>query len=179
MKQQRDNLEDLFNSNQHDWDLKELPNGHEIRFINKQKYKPSGKRWISISIAASILLLVGVFTFFNPQKNQVKNIALASVQTREADSVFTSIINVELQKLKSDKSPENKKIINDALKQMIAMDADYEKIKQEMNKNGESSQIIYAMISNLQTRISFLENVMKQIEKNSNLKNTVSNENTI
>ena len=179
MKEQRDNLEYIFKDNQFDWDLQEVPNGHEMRFIKKQKYRVVGKRWVPISVAASIILLVGISTFFNPQQNQVKNLALASVQTREADSVFTSIINVELQKLKSDKSPENKKIINDALKQMIVMDADYEKIKQEMNKNGENSQIIYAMISNLQIRISFLENVMKQIEKNNNLKNTVSDENTI
>ena len=42
----------------------------------------------------------------------------------------------------------------------------------EVQKNGENKQIIYAMISNLQTRISFLQTVLKRIEENENLKNT-------
>jgi len=55
---------------------------------------------------------------------------------------------------------------------MQILDADYEKIKLELLKNGENKQIIYAMIRNLQTRISFLENVLQQIETTENLKNT-------
>jgi hypothetical protein len=38
---------------------------------------------------------------------------------------------------------------------MRTLDSDYTKIIKELETNGESKQIIYAMISNLQTRISF------------------------
>ena len=48
----------------------------------------------------------------------------------------------------------------------------------ELETNGESKQIINAMISNLQTRISFLQNVLFHIEKNEKLKN-ISDEKTI
>ena len=75
-------------------------------------------------------------------------------------------------------SPENEKIISDALKQMRTLDSDYEKIIKELETNGESKQIINAMISNLQTRISFLQNVLFHIEKNEKLKN-ISDEKTI
>ncbi len=170
MKKEHDNLDTLFDKLQNQWDFEELESGHEMRFLQKQKSKPKKKFWIPMSVAASILIIVGFFTFFNPPQAKAKNLDFASAQTREADSVFTAVINVELQKLKSDDSPQNKKIIEDALQQMNTMDADYEKIKQELIKNGENKQIIYAMISNLQIRISFLENVMKQIEKNNKIK---------
>ncbi|MNE43739.1 hypothetical protein D3C80_1379290 [compost metagenome] len=64
------------------------------------------------------------------------------------------------------------------MKQMKTFDADYQKIINELQKNGENKQIIYAMISNLQTRISFLQTVLKRIEDNEKLKNT-SNEKTL
>ena len=170
MKKEHDNLDTLFEKLHDQWDFEELESGHEMRFLQKQKSKPRKKIWIPMSVASSILIIVGFFTFYNPQQAKAKNFDFASAQTREADSVFTSMINVELQKLKSDNSPANKKIIEDALKQINAMDDDYDKIKQELIKNGENKQIIYAMISNLQIRISFLEDVMKQIEKNNKIK---------
>ncbi|MNE77255.1 hypothetical protein D3C80_1735540 [compost metagenome] len=55
---------------------------------------------------------------------------------------------------------------------MKVLDRDYEKIITELQKNGENRQIIYAMISNLQTRISFLQTVLQRIEENEKLKNT-------
>jgi len=55
--------------------------------------------------------------------------------------------------------------------QMKILDEDYEKIKQELLKNGENKQIIHAMIRNLQTRISFLENVLEHLESNEKLQN--------
>ena len=69
-----------------------------------------------------------------------------------------------MNKLKEKESPQNKKIIADALQQMKVLDNDYQKIIKEIASNGENKQIIYAMISNLQTRISFLQNVLNQIE---------------
>ncbi len=62
--------------------------------------------------------------------------------------------------------------------QMKVLDADYEKIKQDLIKNGENKQIIYAMIRNLKTRISFLENVLDQINTTEKLI-TTTDENTL
>ena len=62
--------------------------------------------------------------------------------------------------------------------QMKVLDADYEKIKQDLIKNGENKQIIYAMIRNLKTRISFLENVLNQINTTEKLI-TTTDENTL
>jgi hypothetical protein len=61
---------------------------------------------------------------------------------------------------------------------MKILDIDYQKIIKEIATNGENRQIIYAMISNLQTRISFLQNVLTQIEATEQL-NTQNDEKTL
>ena len=88
------------------------------------------------------------------------------------------MIQYEWDKIKEKKSPLNEKIIADAMVQMKVLDADYEKIKQDLIKNGENKQIIYAMIRNLKTRISFLENVLYQINTTEKLI-TTTDENTL
>ena len=61
---------------------------------------------------------------------------------------------------------------------MRTLDNDYDKIIKELETNGESKQIIYAMISNLQTRISFLQSVLQHIE-NKEQKINIADEKTM
>lgn len=171
MKKNDDQLNNLFERLGDQWDIHEPDENHYDRFLEKQARKKTFKKyWAPLSIAASILLIVGFFTFSNVNE-KAKEQVFASKETRETDSVFTCMIKMELEKVKEKKSPLNEKIITDALAQMKILDADYEKIKQELIKNGENRQIIHAMIRNLQTRISFLENVLEHLENNDDLKN--------
>jgi len=182
MLKENDQMENLFKKFEDQWDIYEPDENHYDRFIAKQNRKKSRRNhWYKLSIAASILLLAGLFTFFNYNDNQQSkngSLEFASRQTRETDSIFTAMIRIELEKVKEKKSPVNQQIVADALVQMKALDADYEKIKLELIKNGESKQIIYAMMRNLKTRISFLENVLSHIEENEKITNT-THENTI
>lgn len=182
MNRNNEQLDDLFEKFQGQWDMHEPDEDHFDRFLARQSRKKNARknRWYSLSIAASVLLVVGFFTFFNGNLNQPKpaNLQYASKQTRETDSIFTAMIKIELEKVKQKKSPINQQIVADALVQMEALDRDYEKIKQELIKNGESKQIIHAMIRNLKTRIAFLEDVLQHIENNEKL-NEKTHENTI
>lgn len=175
-------MDDLFEKLQGQWDIAEPDQNHYDRFLAKQSRKKSkANRWYALSIAASVLLIVGFFTFFSDNLNklpQQNDLQFASKQTRETDSIFTAMIRLELDKVKQKKSPINEKIVADALIQMEKFDKDYEKIKQELIKNGESRQIIHAMIKNLKIRIAFLEDVLTHIENNEKLNDT-THENTI
>lgn len=182
MKKNNDPMEDLFDRLQGQWDVHEPDEKHYDRFLAKQaRKKRRANRWYGLSIAASVVMLVGFFTFFNnnlsrqPQKSDLQ---FASKQTRETDSIFTAMIRLELEKVKDKRSPINEKIISDALVQMEKLDKDYEKIKQELIRSGESKQIIHAMIRNLKIRIAFLEDVLQHIENNEQLNHT-QHENTI
>ncbi|WP_235832363.1 anti-sigma factor [Flavobacterium zhairuonense] len=178
MEKNNDNLDQLFNKFEDQWDVQELNPDHQDIFLNKLNQKQPKKRnyWFATAIAATIVLMLGITVFYKNEKP--KEFKFASKETQRTDSIFNILIDNELVKLKEKSSPENEQIINDALKQMKVFDADYQKIINELQKNGENKQIIYAMISNLQTRISFLQTVLKRIEENENLKNT-SHEKTL
>jgi hypothetical protein len=176
MKTEKDNLDQLFNKFENQWDIQEMHTDHQADFLKKLNTKQPKKKkyWFVTAIAASIVLMLGISVFYKNEKP--KEFKFASKETQRTDSIFNILIDNELVKLKEKSSPENEQIINDALKQMKVFDADYQKIITELQKNGENKQIIYAMISNLQTRISFLQTVLKRIEENENLKNTANEE---
>ncbi|KFF04023.1 hypothetical protein [Flavobacterium reichenbachii] len=171
MKKENDNLDQLFEKFENQWDVHELESNHQVDFLDKlNRKKPKKKYWFASAVAASIILMLAVSVFYKNDKP--KEFKFASKETKRTDSIFNILIDNELVKLKEKSSPENAQIINDALNQMKVFDADYQKIINELQKNGENKQIIYAMISNLQTRISFLQTVLQRIEENQNLKNT-------
>ena len=175
-------MEDLFDRLQGQWDIHEPDENHYDRFLARQSRKKGrANRWYGFSIAASVLLVVGFFTFFADNLKSAppqSGLHFASKQTRETDSIFTAMIRFELDKVEQKNSPLNEKIVSDALAQMEKLDKDYEKIKQELIRNGESKQIIQAMIRNLKIRIAFLEDVLEHIENNEKRNNT-THENTI
>jgi cytoskeletal protein RodZ len=178
MKKENKKLDKLFDKFENHWDIETLENNHEERFVQKLKSKKSNwKRFLSIGIAASIVVMLGL-SIFNTIPKKTEELQFASKETKQTDSIFTILIEKELEKIKEKKSPENEKIIADALKQMRTLDNDYDKIIKELETNGESKQIIYAMISNLQTRISFLQSVLQHIE-NKEQKINIADEKTM
>ena len=176
MKNENDQLDQMFANLTNQWDIHTIKTNHEHRFLNK--LKPSKfKLLLPVAIAASIAFLFCLTIIHQPEQKQ-KEFTFASKETKQTDSIFTVIIERELEIIKDKKSPENEKIISDALKQMKTLDTDYAKILKELERNGESKPIINALISNLQIRISFLQEVLQHIENNEKLKN-ISNEQTI
>jgi ABC-type phosphate/phosphonate transport system permease subunit len=163
------NINQLF-ENQNNWDFEEPNYGHEKRFLVKlRKRQPKKKfNWISFSIAASLLLFFGLFyfTYTNPKTTEV----VFSPQVQQTHDYFSSVINSELAVLKEKETPQSKVLINDAMSQMNSLEQDYDNLKLEIERNGENKQIIYAMITNMQTRISFIKSVLDQVENINKLK---------
>jgi hypothetical protein len=158
------------------WDIAEPILGHEQRFLQKLNKKHPKKSKLSLQLVASIVFALGtVSTFFII--NQKTNVEL-SPQTQQTEDYFASVISKELHILKVKENPKNKKIINDALQQLAILENDYDLLKKEVAKNGENKQIIHALLTNMQTRISFIQSVLEQIENINQLKNN-QNENTI
>lgn len=178
MKKDKVSMEEMLQHFENEWDIHDLKEDHEQRFLTKQKEKRQTKNyWYPIAVAASLLLLIGLYMTINDLKTK-NDFRLASVETQRTDSVFSAILQVELNQIKERKSPRNEKIIDDALLQMKQMDEDYAKIKQELIEKGENKQIIYALIHNYKVRIEFLENVLQQLNNVEKL-NTISYEKTI
>jgi len=158
------NLNQLF-ENQTNWDFEEPNLGHEKRFLDKlKKQQPKKKKfnWLPMSIAASLLLGFGIL-IFNYTNNQTEEVAF-SPQVQETHDYFSSVINNELATLKKQETPQSKALINDAMNEMESLEKDYQNLKEEIAKNGENKQIVFAMITNMQTRISFIKSVLEQVE---------------
>lgn len=179
MKKENDSIDNLFARLEGQWDIHEPSRGHSDRFLDRQAKKKARPAYmIPFAIAASLLLMFGLFTFYDKATSRPQQLAEMSEQTRETDSVFSSIIKYEVARLKSKESKINKPMIEDALTQLKAMDADYEKIKSDLAKGGETKQLIHALVANLKTQISFLENVLDQLDNQEQL-NTSTNENVL
>ncbi|OMP30904.1 hypothetical protein [Mangrovimonas sp. DI 80] len=178
----RDNLDKLFDSIKDDLDY-EMPNlGHQGRFLEKLQMQnpsqtsivvqPRMKRsyWQSaLAIAASIIVALGLFTVFM-QQPEPKDLASVSPELSETQTFFTAAIEQELATLKSERSPETEKLIDDALKQMEILENKYEALKIDLTQSGDDKRVIYAMISNFQSRIDLLNDVLENIKQVKQLK---------
>lgn len=168
----KDNIEKLFERLENQWDNQLPPLGHKERFmakLNKKNKQPKKQFQRIFTIAASLVISIGLYFFFL-QNNTTDNTTNknfwteTSIQTKETHDYFTSVVEAELKKLQEINSPETQPVIDDALNQMKLFEADYQKILLELQKNGDTKQIIHAMILNLQTQINFLEDVINKIE---------------
>lgn len=115
MKKENDDLDQLFEKFENQWDVKRMNADHQVDFLNKLNNKqPKKKNYAVWAIAASIVVLLGVSLFYN-NNEKPKEFKFASKETQRTDSIFSILIDNELVKLKEKSSPENEQIINDAL----------------------------------------------------------------
>ncbi|WP_294824959.1 hypothetical protein [uncultured Flavobacterium sp.] len=173
-KQDPDNLFAHFNGQ---WDTEEPAMGHEDRFLDRLEGKKKKKGLLfrlAMPAAAAIIIMFGLWTMFKPDGAAVTGNETAAVKlspkVQETQTYFTGLIKKELAKVEKEDSPETKILVKSALLRMDALEKDYEKLTNEALTKGENKQIIHAMITNLQTRISFLEDVLTKIENIKKLK---------
>ncbi len=180
MKEQ-DNITELFERLRGSFDVAETPQGHQRRFLDKLN-QPQTKNdtttrklniWKLGSIAAAITLLIILGgAMFTPQPSNEADLASVSPEMEQTQSFFTTTINAEIEALQKFDSPENKKLITDALLQVEKLEKEYQLLKKDLVESGNNKLVINAMISNFQNRISVLEDVSETIETIKTFKST-------
>ncbi|MBU2930006.1 hypothetical protein [Winogradskyella psychrotolerans] len=183
----KDSLDSLFDNLKDQFDIETPQHNHEQRFLEKLKAndttsteikKQPGFNWKPfLAIAASIVICFGLFTTLQQQPKEY-DLASVSPEMSETQDFFTITIENELKKLNKERSPLTDQIINDALVQIQQLETDYQKLKTDLTESGKNQRVIYAMISNFQTRIDILNTVLEQIEIVKQFKSN-SNENII
>ncbi|WP_291871221.1 hypothetical protein [Maribacter sp.] len=178
---EKDTINNLFTNLQDTFDIEEPKEGHQNRFLEKLQEKNSAVAiskkntswWKSLSIAASIALL-GILVIAGLHNNPTtkEQVAEISPEVSQSQVYFASLIEDQINELEKESTPETKKIIEDTLFQLNKLETNYTNLEQDLINGGNSKLILSAMITNFQTRIDLLNDVLTQIETTKNLKNT-------
>ena len=167
-----DKLHNFFNEN--DFDFQEPHSGHLERFERKLNHpkKINKTSWKWLSVAASVVLVLGFWLGSNHQK-RIIDLADVSPKLEEVQNYFVNTINQELKSVEKSRNLETETIIEEALDQLEELEDNYSFFVLELNSDGNKTKIINSMIKNYQQRLQILENVLQQIEqiKNPNLLN--------
>ncbi|NAS12076.1 DUF3379 domain-containing protein [Poritiphilus flavus] len=172
-------LDELFKKLQGSFDVEEPASGHRDRFLDKlsssqgvvslQKKKTSWWRPLSIAASFALLCVLGI-TYFNSSPSLEEQLAEISPEVSQTQFYFASLIEEQVKVLESESSPETKKLIDDTMIQLQKLEEDYKVLEQEILNGGNSKLILSAMITNFQTRIDLLQEVMNKIDTIKNLK---------
>src|SRR6187431_1702411 len=88
MKNENENLDQLFENLENQWDLHELDSEHLDRFSKKMVLKKKKRNYSFIyAIAASVVVLLGVSLFYT-NNDRPKELKFASKETKQTDSIF-------------------------------------------------------------------------------------------
>lgn len=176
----KDKLDELFDRLEGQFDVGEPNTGHQDRFLQKLNgtKASSGKSrsrlirwWKPLSIAASIVILLTVGLNISNDLNR-KTTAEVPEEIEKAQFYFTSLINKEIEKINAEATPDTKQVIEDAMKQIKKLEEDYKTLEKSLVADGNTKQLLHAMITNFQIRISLLKDVLEQIENVKQLKQT-------
>ena len=173
----KNTLDELFKDLEGSFDTQKTPEGHQRRFMDRLKQmeapvQPAAKRswWKPLSIAASIVVIIGLGFMMTQQQEAPMDLASISPEMEQTQNFFTTAINAEIKKLEAFDSPETKALVDDALSKVADLEAAYDKLREDLTISGNDKRVVHAMIANLQNRIDLLEQVVVMVEDLNNLK---------
>ncbi|MFT5907770.1 MAG: hypothetical protein ACI836_000925 [Saprospiraceae bacterium] len=172
-----DGMKDMFARLKDELETQVRADGHKNRFTDRLQQrtaalekKKSKFSWRPLSIAASVILLLGFSLFFIQAEPQESDLASVSPEMQQTQSFFTNAINHELETIQNLQTPETKRLVDDAITQLTILETEYQSLKMDLKKSGQDKRVIYAMITNFQSRIDLLKEVASQIDELKNLK---------
>ncbi|WP_276165925.1 hypothetical protein [Zobellia alginiliquefaciens] len=185
---QKDSIDKLFKNLEGSFDLEAPAPGHEQRFLERLNVQQGAKTldtknriwWKPLSVAASIAIIcVITFGIYNSEPSIEEQVAEISPEVSRTEFYFASLIEEQVKELKNESTPETKRIVDDTMIQLKKLETNYTKLEQDLINGGNSKLILSAMITNFQTRIDLLQDVLNTIESIKNLKNYDNAETTI
>ncbi len=177
---EKEKLEQLFDDLQGSFDIASPEEGHQDRFLAKlnsskgvvalPKRKKSWWKPVSIAASAAILLALGI-GLFTKGLSVAEQVAEISPEVSQSQFYFANLVAEQVRTLENESTPETKQIVDDTMKQLKRLEADYTQLEQNLLEGGNSKLLLSAMITNFQTRIDLLQDVLNRIETIKNLKN--------
>jgi hypothetical protein len=174
---EEDNIEGIFKALEGKFDIAQPAQGHKERFLeklllsgNESLNKRKKSWWKPLAIAASIAVIFAVgIGILNTNPTIEEQLAQISPEVSQSQFYFASLIEQQIQELEDKSTPETRTIVDDTMLQLKKLETNYAKLEQDLLNGGNSKLILSAMITNFQTRIDLLQDVMDQIDTINNL----------
>jgi uncharacterized protein YsxB (DUF464 family) len=177
---EKDDFKEVFKDLKGTFDTEEPRAGHGERFLDKlnnanqvvtlQKKRNNWWRPLSIAASVAVLCLVAI-GIYNSRPTVDQQLASISPEVSNTQVYFASLIEDQVKQLENESSPEAQKIISDTMIQLRKLETNYKQLETDLINGGNDKLILSAMITNFQTRIDLLQDVINQIETIKNLKN--------
>lgn len=172
----KDDIEQLFDRLEGQLSTKEPSTDHQTRFLEKlQSAQPVQEKpvrklnwWKPLAVAASLALVFMISLTWDTSPD-AKELADVSPEMEQTQQFFTQTIEKELFEINAQATPETQAVIDDAIKRLGNLEADYNNLKSDLAESGQDKRVIYAMINNFQNRIDLLEQVLEHIDAIKNL----------
>lgn len=117
-----------------------------------------------MSIAASLLLLLGIFIGTSSDANSME-LSKISEEMAYTEDYFKIAIELELEKINNNNNPDAQEILKSALSKLSELENDYNSLKKDLVNSGTDKRVIHAMVQNLQNRMDLLKNVQFQLDE--------------
>ncbi|MGB5371951.1 MAG: hypothetical protein WBN18_16090 [Flavobacteriaceae bacterium] len=175
-----ENLENWFSQIEGTFDTEEPQEGHQARFLDRLNalhgtiglHRKNKSWWRPLSIAASVVVLMALgLGVFMSRPTLGEQVAEISPEVSKSQIYFAGLIEEQVSQLKRKSTPVTKKMIDDTLLQLKKLERNYGQLEQDLLNGGNSKLILSAMITNFQTRIDLLQDILDQVETINNIKN--------
>ncbi|AUC15062.1 hypothetical protein BTO06_07905 [Tenacibaculum sp. SZ-18] len=159
-----DKMKEFLSNN--DLDIFEPHFGHEDRFLRKlEQSKAKGISFKWLSVAASVVLLIGFYFGAQFKANDRINIEDINPEMGETQMFFVNAINQELREIEKYRTLDTETIIEDALDDIEELEEHYQNYVKDLRFKGNEQQVIQAMVTNYQQRLKVLQNLQSLIER--------------
>ena len=154
-----------------DFDELEPSRGHQLRFeerLDKELHKKK-KNWTWLAAAASIILLISI-GFFQWNGNEThKPIAIQNEEDnnqfplKEAENFYENSFETQFAVIADAyKGHESKQMIEESMLLIKELQLEYKQLEKDFKTTGDQ-RVATAMILNYKSRISILEELLKQL----------------
>ena len=164
-----------------------LPEGHVQRFearLNQTKEvpkQPEKKSWTWLLVAASVLALVGMFTWISPEKEgEVQQVAKVptdsswtlrdvSSDLAEVEDFYLESIAVQLGQI--EEGAKDEAVYLHHAQQWRVLEEQYDQLKKDLALSQGDPRVVAAMIQNYRLRMEVLQKLMEYLKIHHEQKN--------
>jgi hypothetical protein len=165
----KDNLEKFISENRDAFDLYD-PNPDLWKKIEKNMNRKTIAFKKILWRAAAVAMIFGASLIFHRYIDMLNTAKTAKVEIpelQEAEIYYSSLLNSKLSEIKP-MLEEHPGLDKEIMSDLSELDSVYSDLKEDLKDNVANQEVIQAMIQNYRLRLSILEDILNELNKDNN-----------